>query len=165
MALLQAFILENCCPEKQAALWAKSQGRLMPCPFTGPKCFGLVQIFWASPKIWLHLVPLQKCLCWHKKQFYWMQIICLSGTKYLWLPQYVNEFLVWHKKFGPAQNILGPVKGQVITLEYFFQNLKQKLLLCVNVKNEIKEPLASYWNTLIEMSKKNGQCIFHWSRP
>jgi hypothetical protein len=20
--------------------------------------------------------------------------------------------LVWHKKFGPAQNILGPVKGQ-----------------------------------------------------
>ena len=51
----------------------------------------------------------------HKKQFYWMQIIFLSGTKYLWLPQYVNKFLVWHKKFGPAQNILGPVKGQGIS--------------------------------------------------
>jgi hypothetical protein len=25
-------------------------------------------------------------------------------------------FLVWHKKFGPAQNILGPVKGQGISL-------------------------------------------------
>jgi hypothetical protein len=24
----------------------------------------------------------------------------------------VNKFLVWDKKFGPAQNILGPVKGQ-----------------------------------------------------
>ena len=27
---------------------------------------------------------------------------------------YVNKFSVWHKKFGPAQNILGPVKGQGI---------------------------------------------------
>ena len=81
-----------------------------------PKCFVPVQIFWASPKIWLHLVPLQKLLCRHKNQFYWMQIIFLSGTKCLWLPQYVNKFLVWHKKFGPAQNILGPVKGQGISL-------------------------------------------------
>ena len=79
-----------------------------------PKCFVPVQIFWACPKIWLHLVPLQKLLCRHKKQFYWMQIIFLSGTKCLWLAQYVNEFLVRHKKFGPAQNILWPVKGQGI---------------------------------------------------
>jgi hypothetical protein len=43
-----------------------------------------------------------------------MQIIFLSGTKCLWLAQYVNKFLVRHKKFGPAQNILGPVKGQGI---------------------------------------------------
>ena len=75
-----------------------------------------VQIFWASPKIWLHLVPLQKLLCWHKNQFYWMQIIFLSGTKCLWLAQYVNKFLVRHKKFGPAQNILRPVKGQDISV-------------------------------------------------
>ena len=27
---------------------------------------------------------------------------------------YVNKFLDWHKKFGPAQNIFGPVKGQGI---------------------------------------------------
>ena len=26
----------------------------------------------------------------------------------------LNKFLVWHKKFGPAQNILEPVKGQGI---------------------------------------------------
>ena len=50
-----------------------------------------------------------------EKQFYWMQIIFLSGTKFLWLPQYVNKFLVWHKKIGPAQSILGPVKGQSIS--------------------------------------------------
>ena len=29
-------------------------------------------------------------MCWHKRQFYWLQIIFLSGTKCLWLPQYVN---------------------------------------------------------------------------
>ena len=28
---------------------------------------------------------------------------------------YLNNFFVWHKKFGPAQNILGPVKGQGIS--------------------------------------------------
>ena len=77
-----------------------------------PKYFVPVQFFWASPKIWLHLVPLQKLLCLHKNQFYWMQIIFLSVTKCLWLAQYVNKFLVQHKKIGPAQNILGLVKGQ-----------------------------------------------------
>ena len=43
-----------------------------------------------------------------------MQIIFLSGTKFLCLPHYVNTFLVWCKKIGPAQNILGPVIGQGI---------------------------------------------------
>ena len=43
-----------------------------------------------------------------------MQTIFLSGTKCLWLPQYVNKCLVWHKIFGPAQNILGLVEGQGI---------------------------------------------------
>ena len=58
-----------------------------------PKCFVPVQIFWTSPKIWLHLVPLKKLLCRHKNQFYWMQMIFLSGTKCLWLAQYINQFL------------------------------------------------------------------------
>ena len=63
----------------------------MPCPFTGPKqvpnYFEPVQIFWASPKLWPHLVPLQKLLCCHQNQFYWMQIIFLSGTKNLEQPK------------------------------------------------------------------------------
>ena len=58
----------------------------------------------------------QNVLCRHKNQFYWMQIIFLSDTKCLWLPQYVDKFLVWLKKFGLAQNILGPVKGQGISM-------------------------------------------------
>ena len=70
----------------------------MPCPFTGPKMF----------------------CAGTKKQFYWMQIIFWSGTKCLWLAQYVNKFLVWQKKIGPAQNILVPVKGQGINLRRYF---------------------------------------------
>ena len=64
-----------------------------------PKCFVPVQMFWAIPKIWLHLVTLQKLLCQYKNQFYWMQIIFRSGTKCLWLAQYVNKFLLRHKTF------------------------------------------------------------------
>ena len=43
-----------------------------------------------------------------------MKIILWSGTKSLGLAQYVNQFLVWHKKFGPAQNVLGLIKEQGI---------------------------------------------------
>ena len=43
-----------------------------------------------------------------------MQIIFFSGTKCFVTATVLNKFLVWHKKFGPTQNILGPVKGQGI---------------------------------------------------
>ena len=95
-----------------------------------PEYFVLVQIFWASPKIWLHLVPHQKPLKRQKNQFYWMQIIFLSGTKCLWLPQYVIKFLDCYKMFGPAQNILGPVKGQGI---YIQSNLELVNCQIVNI--------------------------------
>ena len=81
----------------------------MPCPFTGPK------MVCAGPNFFSQSKNLTAFSAVTKKQFYSMQIIFLSGTKCLWLPQYVNRFLVWHKNFWPAQNILGPVKGQGIT--------------------------------------------------
>ena len=49
-----------------------------------------------------------------------MQIIVLSGTKCLSLAHYVNIFGGWLKNFGPAQNILGPVKGQGISNASFY---------------------------------------------
>ena len=44
-------------------------------------------------------------------------ILLNANQLFVWhkMAQYVNKFLVWHKKFGPAQNILGPVKGQGIS--------------------------------------------------
>ena len=61
-----------------------------------------------------------------------MQIIFLSGTKCLWLPRYVIKFLVRHKKFEPAQSILGPVRGQGIRflIVKVWKN-KQKLEKCL----------------------------------
>ena len=50
-----------------------------------------------------------------------MQIIFLSSTKCLSVTQYVNKFLVRHKKFELAQNILGPVKGQGINIKYWME--------------------------------------------
>ena len=44
------------------------------------------------------LVPVQKLLEWPDSG------VALNAV----------QFLVWHKIFGPAQNILGPVEGQGI---------------------------------------------------
>ena len=72
----------------------------MPCPFTGPKMFLAGPNFLSQPKnlnafsaSFKTFVPAQKT-------------ILLNA----------NHLFTWHKKFGPAQNILGPVKGQGINL-------------------------------------------------
>ena len=117
------------------------------------KYFVPVQIFWVSPKILLHLVPLQK-LCGGKKN-YWMQIILLSGTKCLWLAQYVNKFLVRHKMFGPAQNILRDVKGhrqqvklQLLTWQCPFINY---LAFTYSINTmEINIFILNEWSTLFQ---------------
>ena len=61
-----------------------------------------------------------------------MQIIFLSDTKYLGLAQYVNTFLVRHQKFGTAQNILRPVKGQGINFIMVLLSISFDKLPCVN---------------------------------
>ena len=70
-----------------------------------PKCFVPVQIFWAEPKIELHLVLLQKSNFLNR-----------------------NHLLVWHKKFGPAQNILGPVEGRGICLPILIQSALKRVM-------------------------------------
>ena len=37
------------------------------------------------------------------------------------LAQYVNQFYLWHKKFGPAQILLEPVEGQGVGLKDYFE--------------------------------------------
>ena len=102
--------------------WWKVGGRsLMPCPFTGRK------MFCAGPNVLCqtknlftycashnHFVPDKKMIC-----IQWNWFLC--WTKAFEEALNAINFLEWLKTFGPAQNILEPVKGQGITcLQYRF---------------------------------------------
>ena len=80
-----------------------------------PKCFGLVQIFCARPKIHLHIVAVTNILCQTKRWFAFSKIGFCAGTKVFEEALNAVKFLGWLKTFGLAQNILGPVKGQGIS--------------------------------------------------
>ena len=72
----------------------------MPCPFTGPKMYCAGPNFLSQPK---NLTAFSAS----SKTFGPVQKTILLNA---------NHLFVWHKKFGPAQNILGPVKGHGISL-------------------------------------------------
>ena len=71
----------------------------MPCPFTGPKMFCAGPNFLSHPK----------------------NLTAFSDSSKTFVPAQnlldANHLFVWHKKFGPAQNILGPVKGQGLCIK------------------------------------------------
>ena len=61
-------------------------------------------MFCPRPKIYLHIVAVTNILCRTKR---WLALSFWRGTK-------CSQIFGWLKKFGPAQNILWPVKGQGI---------------------------------------------------
>ena len=86
----------------------------MPCPFTGPNMFCVGPNFLCQIKSlftycgsYEHFVPDKKMICFQENCF------CAS-TKGFDEALNAVKFLGWLKKFEPAQNILGPVKGQGI---------------------------------------------------
>ena len=84
----------------------------MPCPFTGPKMFCTSPNFLSQPK----------------------NLTASSASSKTFVPAQkpillnANHLFVWHKKFGLAQNILGPVKRQGISM-YSFIHLAMNLRL------------------------------------
>ena len=72
-------------------------------------------MFWAGPKIYLHIVADPKILCRTKRLLAFSKIGFCPGTKVFEEALNAVKFLDWLKKFGSAQNILGPVNGQGIT--------------------------------------------------
>ena len=54
-------------------------------------------------------------LCKKKRLFAFSKIGLCAGTKVFEEALNAIKFLDWLKTFGPAQNILGPVKGQGIS--------------------------------------------------
>ena len=82
----------------------------MPSPFTGSK------IFCARPKIYLHIVAVTNILCQTKRWFALSKIGFCASTKVFEEALNSVKFLGWLKVFGLAKNILGPVKGQDISI-------------------------------------------------
>ena len=72
----------------------------MPCPFAGHK------MFCASPNFFFSQPKNLTAFSASSKPFVPAQKPILLNA---------NHLFVWYKKFGPAQNILGPVKGQGIS--------------------------------------------------
>ena len=60
-------------------------------------------------------------VCARQKGFAFSEIVFCASTKFFEEALNAVKFLDWLKIFGPAQNILGPVKGQGIpVLEHLF---------------------------------------------
>ena len=99
-----------------------------------PKCFRLVQIFCVRPKIYLHIVAVTNILCQTKRWFAFSKIVFCAGTKVFEEALNAVKFLGWLKKFGPAQNSLGPVKGQGISRQWKVSSI---VCFCIswNLKN------------------------------
>ena len=87
----------------------------MPCPFTGPK------MFWAGPNFMCHTKNLFTYCGSHKHS---VKLIFCAGTKGFEEALIAVKFLGWLKKFGSAQNILGPVKGQSIKTHHLAKDDK-----------------------------------------
>ena len=85
--------------------------------FTGPKMFCAAPNFWASPKIYLHIVAVTNILCQIKRWFAFSKIGFCTSTKVFEEALNTVRFLSGHKIFGAAQNILGPVKGKRIRVK------------------------------------------------
>ena len=88
----------------------------MPCPFNGPK------MFCAGPNVFSHSKNFYTYCCSHKhfchtkRWFAVSKIGFCASTKLFEEALNAFKFLGRQKTFGPAQNILGPVKGQGICL-------------------------------------------------
>ena len=110
--------------------------KLMPCPFTGPK------MFWAGPNF----------LCQTKRWFAFSKIVFCTGPKVFEEALNAVKFLGWLKKFGPAQYILGPIKGQGISewnITQKFCGLLRKPEFYENVKLRIHkcfENFVLFWS-------------------
>ena len=89
----------------------------MTCPFTGPKMFCAGPNSLCQAKNLFYLLWQSQTFCaWQKDDLHSVELFFVPiHTKVLEEALNAVKFLGWLKKFGPAQNVLGPVKGQGIS--------------------------------------------------
>ena len=90
----------------------------MPCPFTGPKMFWAGSNFLCRTKNFFYILWQSQTFCARQKDdLHSVKLLFCAGTK-VFEEAILNvvKLLGLLNKFGLAQNILGPVKGQGIRL-------------------------------------------------
>ena len=109
--------LSPICKSTQTNKYLIFLNAVMPCPFTGLK------MFWARPNFLCQTKNLFTFCGSHKHSvpdkkiwFAFSKIVFCAGTKVFQDVLNTVKFSGWIKKFGPAQNILGTVKGQGISI-------------------------------------------------
>ena len=86
----------------------------MLCPITGLKMFWACPNFLCQTKNHIYILSQSQTFCARQKDDLHSVNWFLCVTKGFEEALNALKFLGWLKKFGPAQNILGPVKGQGI---------------------------------------------------
>ena len=87
----------------------------MPCPFTGRKMFCASPNFLSDQKFIYILCQSRKFCARQKDDLHSVKLVFVPVQKFLEEALNAVKFWGWVKKFGLAQNILGPVKGQGIS--------------------------------------------------
>ena len=122
-------------PIFQSNEWYMNFRRLLPCPSTVPKHFGLVQMFHAIPK---------KFWAKPKDDFHLVNSIFVPAQLFFRVAQNSIQFLVGPKQFVLAKNILGPVEGQDILHTIRVKDFRGResffRLSCISAPN-LKRPL------------------------
>ena len=121
-----------------------------------PKCFGLVQIFCARPKIYLRIVAVTNILRQTERWFEFSKIVFCASTKVFEEALNAVKFLGWLKIFGPAQNIFGPVKGQGISMKSFSKVGSDKILGCTGKSQIISKCFFSSRGFFQKMNKNTS---------
>ena len=86
----------------------------MPCPFIGPNVLCWSNFFVSDQKCIYILWQSQIFCARQKDDLHSVKLFFCAGTKVFEESLNAVKFLGWLKKFGPVQNIVGPVKGQEI---------------------------------------------------
>ena len=123
------------------------------------KCFVPVQIFWASPKIWMHLVPLQKRFteCNLREEIKMMNVNQISVYHTLLESYNFTRFLT--RKAKSQRNFLkraGYYLVKIITGPVKIKNPKQRFLQALLVPNQPQAPSSKISPVLlsVKMRKK-----------
>ena len=111
-----------------------NKNTMMLCPFIGPKMFCAGPNFLSQPKNLFTHCTSYKHFVLDKKWFAFSKIGFCAGTKVFEEALDAVKFLGWLKKFGTAQNILGPVKGPGISFLHLIDFSISNWPLFVNVK-------------------------------